>query len=115
MELIAGQGAGSHVIVDTGSSAFIALVHYIVTNEVVALLTKTGHEVFVHTLVTGGQMLRDTLHGVYQLVRQIEDVRFVVWLNPFLGPVAADGKTFEQMKVYQDLKKRIEAVILRSH
>ena len=53
----------------------------------------------------------DTLHGVYQLVRQIEDVRFVVWLNPFLGSVAADGKTFEQMKVYQDVRKRIEAVI----
>ena len=54
VELIAAQGADSHVIVDAGSSAFIALVHYIVTNEVVALLTKTGHEVFVHTLVTRG-------------------------------------------------------------
>ena len=111
VELVAAQGADSHVIVDAGSSAFIALVHYIVTNEVVAVLTKSGHEVIVHTLVTGGQMLRDTLHGAYQLVGQIEGVRFVVWLNPFLGPVAADGKTFEQMKAYQDVKKRIEAVI----
>lgn len=108
VELIAAQGADSHVIVDTGSSAFIALVHY---NEVAAVLTNAGHEVVVHTLVTGGQTLRDTLHGASQLVKQIEGVRFIVWLNPFLGPVAADGKTFEQMKAYQDVKKRIEAVI----
>jgi hypothetical protein len=111
VQLIATQAADSHVIVDTGSSAFIALVHYIVTNEVVTVLTKAGHEVVVHTVVTGGQMLLDTLHGASQLVKQIEGVRFVVWLNPFLGPVVADGKTFEQMKVYQDVKKRIEAVI----
>jgi hypothetical protein len=32
-------------------------------------------------------------------------------INPFWGPVALDGKTFEQMKVYQDIKKRIETVV----
>ena len=44
-------------------------------------------------------------------MKQLEDARFVVWLNPFWGPVALDGKTFEQMKVYQDIKKRIETVV----
>jgi hypothetical protein len=34
-----------------------------------------------------------------------------VWLNPFWGPVSEDGKSFEQMKTYQDIRKRIEAVI----
>ena len=29
----------------------------------------------------------------------------------FWGPVALDGKTFEQMKIYQDIKKRIETVV----
>ena len=36
----------------------------------------------------------DTLHGAAQLVKQLEDARFVVWLNPFWGPVALDGKNF---------------------
>jgi hypothetical protein len=62
-------------------------------------------------VVTGGQALLDTLHGAAQLVKQLEDVRFVVWLNPFWGPVAEDGKSFEQMKIYHDIKKRIESVI----
>jgi hypothetical protein len=83
----------------------VALVHYLVSNDVPAVLSQAGHELVVHTVVTGGQALLDTLHGVAQLVKQLDNVRFVVWLNPFWGPVAEDGKTFEQMKTYQDIKK----------
>jgi hypothetical protein len=54
-------------------------------------------------------------HTLIGVVKQIEGVRFVVWLNPFLGPVVADGKTFEQMKVYLDVKKRIEAISLPAY
>ena len=89
----------------------MALVHYLVTHEALTVLSKMGHEVVVHTIVTGGQALLDTLHGAAQLIKQLEGVRFVVWLNPFWGPVSEDGKSFEQMKTYQDIRKRIEAVI----
>ena len=111
VEEIANQPGDSHVIVDTGSSSFVALVHYLVAHDVFSVLSQMGHEVVVHTIVTGGQALLDTLHGAAQLVRQLEGVRFVVWLNPFWGPIAEDGKTFEQMKTYQDIKKRIDSVI----
>ena len=111
MEEIATQPVDSHVIVDTGSSSFVALVHYLVIHDVFSVLSQMGHQVVVHTIVTGGQALLDTLHGAAQLVRQLEGVRFVVWLNPFWGPIAEDGKTFEQMKTYQDIKKRIDSVI----
>jgi CobQ/CobB/MinD/ParA nucleotide binding domain len=111
VEEIARQPADSQAIVDTGSSSFVPLVHYLVTHDAFAVLTKLGHELVVHTVVTGGQALLDTLHGSAQLVKQLDDVRFVVWLNPFWGPVAEDGKSFEQMKVYHDIKKRIESVI----
>jgi hypothetical protein len=111
VEEIANQPGDSHVIVDTGSSSFVALVHYLVAHDVFSVLSKMGHGVVVHTIVTGGQALLDTLHGAAQLIKQLEGVRFVVWLNPFWGPVAEDGKSFEQMKTYQDMKKRIESVI----
>jgi hypothetical protein len=111
VEQIAEQSGESHVIVDTGSSSFVALVHYLVSNDVPDVLSQTGHELVVHTVVTGGQALLDTLHGVAQLVKQLDNVRFVVWLNPFWGPIAEDGKTFEQMKTYQDIKKRIQTVV----
>jgi MinD-like ATPase involved in chromosome partitioning or flagellar assembly len=111
VEQIALQPGESQVIVDTGSSSFVALVHYLVSNDVAAVLSQTGHELVVHTVVTGGQALLDTLHGVAQLVKQLDSVRFVVWLNPFWGPIADDGKSFEQMKTYQEIKKRIETVV----
>jgi hypothetical protein len=111
VEQIALQPRESHVIVDTGSSSFVALVHYLVSNDVAAVLSQTGHELVVHTVVTGGQALLDTLHGAAQLVKQLDSVRFVVWLNPFWGPIAEDGKSFEQMKTYQEIKKRIETVV----
>ena len=111
VEKIASQPAQSHVIVDTGASAFVPLVHYMVSNDLADVLTKTGHELVIHSVVTGGQALLDTLNGASQLVAQLDSARFVIWLNPFWGPVSEDGKTFEQMKTYQDMKKRIEAVI----
>src|ERR1700730_4351305 len=42
VEQIAGQPADSHVIVDTGSSAFLPLLHYVVSNEVPAVLSEAG-------------------------------------------------------------------------
>ncbi len=111
VEQVTSQPAESHVIVDTGSSAFVPLLHYVVSNEVPTVLSNAGHELVVHTVVTGGQALLDTLHGAAQLVKQLDDARFVVWLNPFWGPIADDGKSFEQMRIYQDIKKRIETIV----
>jgi CobQ/CobB/MinD/ParA nucleotide binding domain len=111
VEKVTQEPADGHIIVDTGSSAFVPLMHYLVSNDVVDVLSQAGHEVVIHTVVTGGQALLDTLHGVAQQVRQLEGVRFVIWLNPFWGPVVEDGKHFEQMKTYQDIKKRIEAIV----
>jgi MinD-like ATPase involved in chromosome partitioning or flagellar assembly len=71
VEQIALQPGENHVIVDTGSSSFVALVHYLVSNDVAAVLSQAGHELVVHTVVTGGQALLDTLHGVAQLVKQL--------------------------------------------
>src|ERR1700758_2211704 len=111
VEEIAKQPGDSHVIVDTGSSSFVALVHYLVTHDVFSVLSQIGHEVVVHTIVTGGQALLDTLHGAAQLVRQMDAARFVIWLNPFWGPVADNGRTFEQMNLYEAIKKRIETIV----
>jgi len=56
--------------VDTGSSAFVPLLHYVVSNEVPAVLAQGGHELVIHTVVIGGHALLDTLHGAAQLVKQ---------------------------------------------
>ena len=36
---------------------------------------------------------------------------FVVWLNPYWGPIEHEGKSFEQLKAYTTYKERISAII----
>jgi hypothetical protein len=104
--------ARSDLIVDNGASSFVPLSHFLISNQVPALVSEMGHELLVHTVVTGGQALQDTLGGFAQLVTQFpSDVQFVVWLNPYWGPIEHEGKDFEQMKSYVANKERVSAIV----
>ena len=48
-------------VVDTGVSTFIPLWHYILENAALDYLRERGKRVFVHSVITGGQSLNDTL------------------------------------------------------
>lgn len=110
VEMIAG--AEGDVIIDNGASSFVPLSHYLISNEVPALLQEMGHELVVHTVVTGGQALLDTVSGFAQLADQFPaECVFVVWLNPYWGPIEHEGKQFEQLKGYITHKARVSALI----
>lgn len=100
------------IIIDNGASSFVPLSHYIISNQVPTLLQGMGHELIVHSVITGGQALFDTITGFIHLVNQLpEDIRFVVWLNPYWGRIEHEGKPFEQLKVYKENKDRVAALI----
>ncbi len=100
------------VIIDNGASCFVPLSHFLISNEVPTLLAEMGHQLVVHTVVTGGQALLDTINGFAELVSQFPaDVLFVVWLNPYWGAIEDAGKGFEQMKAYLANKGRVSAII----
>lgn len=100
------------VIIDNGASSFVPLSHYLISNEVPALLNHMGHEMVVHTVIAGSQSLLDTVNGFSQLVSQFPiESMFVVWLNPYWGPIELQGKKFEQMKAYTNNKDRVTAII----
>lgn len=104
--------AKGDVVIDNGASSFVPLSAYLITNQVPALLHEMKHQLVVHTVITGGQAQSDTLHGFTQLVKQFPaDVSFIVWLNPYWGPIEREGKPFEQMKAYTAHKDRISAMI----
>jgi hypothetical protein len=111
IELIAKSSA-EDAIIDNGASSFVPLAHYLISNRVPALLQNMRHELMVHTVITGGQALLDTVSGFAQLASQFPvECRFIVWLNPYWGPVEHDGKTFEQMKAYTANKGRVTAIV----
>lgn len=100
------------VVIDNGASSFVPLSHYLISNQVPMLLHEMGHKLVIHTVITGGQSLLDTVSGFSQLARQFPiEASIVVWLNPYWGPIEHDGKSFEHMKAYKDNKDRISAII----
>lgn len=100
------------IIIDNGASSFVPLSHYLISNNIPTLLAEMGHELVVHTVITGGQALQDTVNGFSQLVSQFpENAIFVVWLNSYWGPIQHDGKNFEEMKAYKENKEKISAII----
>jgi hypothetical protein len=100
------------VVIDNGASSFVPLSHYLISNQVPALLAEMGRQLVVHVVITGGQALLDTVSGFAQLVSQFpEGTQFVVWLNPYYGPIEHEGKTFEQMKAYLNNKARVSAIV----
>ena len=100
------------VIIDNGAASFVPLAHYLVSNQVPALLRDMGHDLIVHTVVTGGQALPDTVNGFAHLVEQLPaECNFVVWLNPYWGAIEREGKTFEQMRAYTSNRDRVAAII----
>lgn len=99
-------------IIDNGASSFVPLAHYLISNQVPALLQEMGHELVLHTIITGGQALLDTVSGFAQLVTQFpQEARFVVWLNPYWGPIEHEGKSFVELKAYRDNKARVSAIV----
>ncbi|SDF34284.1 nucleotide-binding protein [Desulfovibrio legallii] len=102
----------AHVIVDNGASSFIALGAYLQENDVLALLEEAGHTVFFHSIVTGGQALGDTLHGLSRMCVGFPDSPIVVWLNPYFGDIAVDGKGFEEFKIYENHSRQFHALVV---
>lgn len=88
-------------VVDNGASTFIPLWNYILQNNVLGMLASAGRKLYVHTVITGGQALLDTLEGFRQLAESTANQNIIVWINEFFGRVQADGKEFSEMTVYQ--------------
>lgn len=99
-------------IIDNGASSFVPMCHYLISNQVPSLLSELGHELVVHTVITGGQALLDTVSGFAHIAGQFPpETQFVVWLNPYWGPIEHEGKQFEQMKAYLAHKQRVSAIV----
>ena len=54
----------------------------------------------------------DTVEGLVKTISIFpEETKFVVWLNPYWGPIEKDGKEFSEFKAYTNNAHRISAVI----
>jgi CobQ/CobB/MinD/ParA nucleotide binding domain len=100
-------------VVDSGASTFLPLWHYLLENNAFGLLRQHGRKIFVHTVITGGQALLDTLNGFNELAQTTQDRSIVVWVNEYFGRVEAEGKRFSEMAAYRsNADKVLGAVVI---
>jgi len=90
------------VVIDNGASTFLPLCAYLKDNGIFAFLRENGHDMTMHTVVTGGQSILDTMNGLQALTVNFPDVPVVVWLNEYFGKVEMNGVSVEESKVIQN-------------
>lgn len=111
VEMIFDSPTDAHIVIDNGASSFVALGSYLLENSIYELLQEHGHTVYFHTVMTGGQAVSDTANGLKSLAISFPKAPIVVWLNPFFGEIALDGKKFVDFKVYKEHAGQFEAII----
>jgi hypothetical protein len=94
-------------VVDNGASTFLPLWHYLLENSALDYLRQQGRRVLVHTVITGGQALMDTLNGFHELAQTTQDRNIVVWINEYFGRVEAEGKKFADMAAYRENAEKV--------
>lgn len=97
-------------VIDNGASTFVPLSAYMAENSVIELLQGAGKTVYIHTVLTGGQAMEDTMVGLNALIAS-QDAPLVVWENEYFGAVARDGKRFHESKLYEKNKDRIKGIV----
>lgn len=79
----------SPAVVDNGASTFMPLLKYIKSNDILSALQMAGKQVFIHTIVVGGQAKDETAQGLLSLIELVKQSRsnakIVVWENEFWG------------------------------
>lgn len=99
-------------VIDNGSTNFSPFLSYMKKNKVVDIINSEGKQVYIHTVIKGGQEVKITLAGFDVLADHTPpEAKIIVWLNEFMSEVKGDGKTFEQMKVYQKNKDRVGGIV----
>ena len=99
------------MVVDNGAASFVPLGSYLASNEVFPLLSEAGHQVRLHTVLTGGQALDDTFHGLMALAQNFPEAPLVVWMNHFFGPLERNGVEVEKSSQYKALGTRVMAQV----
>lgn len=105
------SSSAEHIVIDTGSSAFLQLSTYIKKQNVIALLEGIGYQTKFHFVVNGGSEQNEAMKLTLEfanILSEIEDLNrgcyhsykpLVLWLNPMPDQLKFDN---EQNDIYKD-------------
>lgn len=81
-------------VVDNGASTFLPLSQYFLDNCVMEMFDDIEQDVYIHTVIVGGQAMSDTLEGFEAISKLVagSNVKVVAWINEFQGIPMLNGK-----------------------
>jgi hypothetical protein len=99
-------------VIDNGANTFSPLMGYLIENDAFAMLQDAGREVYIHTIVGGGDTLHDTATGFVSTARSTQ-VPLVLWENEHFGRLqSAAGKQFTESQSYIDNASRVRGRVV---
>jgi hypothetical protein len=81
-------------------------------NSVPETLREAKRKLLIHTVITGGQALGDTLAGFNSLAESCETRKIIVWINEYFGSVEREGTKFNQMQVFLEHQEKVGGIVV---
>lgn len=69
-----------NIVIDNGANTFSPLMSYLMENSFIDMMLESGKKVYIHTIIGGGDNLKDTTAGFVSLAKQT-NCPMVIWLN----------------------------------
>lgn len=89
-------------VIDNGANTFSPLMSYLLENAAFDLLKESGRDVFIHSIVGGGDTLHDTASGFVSTVQSTK-TPIVLWENEHFGLLQTPtGKLFIESQTFND-------------
>lgn len=102
-------------IVDNGASTFLPMGKFISSNFILETMQEHGKQVFIHSIITGGQAKDDTVTGLLSLIDLVKksktNTKIVVWQNEFWGIPEFKGKPLVEMPWIKNNSDVIQGVV----
>jgi hypothetical protein len=111
IEIITKASPEQNIVIDTGASTFSSFLHYINDNAAFETIEESGHQIYLHTIIVGGQGMMDSLNGLESLCANFPKVPIVIWLNLYFGEIRQNEKRFGDFEIYDRYKNRFFAFI----
>lgn len=100
-------------VVDNGASTFLPMLQYFDDNEVIPMLADSGKNVFIHTIIVGGQAFADTLQGYENILKMVKgtSAKVVVWINEFQGVPSVKGTPLIDTGIFEKAGDHLAGVV----
>lgn len=69
-----------NIVIDNGANTFSPLMSYLMENSFIDMMLESGKRVYIHTIIGGGDNLKDTTAGFVSMAKQT-NCPMVIWLN----------------------------------